>query len=75
MTDTEQTLSETEQLLKDIEAYCTAMGIAETTFGKKAVKDGRFCQRIRDGGRTWPETIERIRKYMADNPPRQDAAE
>ena len=51
-------------LLDSISAFCRASGIAESTFGRRAVNDGKFVSRLRDGARITPETLERISAYM-----------
>lgn len=60
------------QLLAEIETYCEAAGIAETTFGRKALNDGKVVGRLKAGGRVWPETAERARQFMAKNPPQPE---
>ena len=35
-------------LLADIEAFCRVQGIAESTFGRQVVNDGKFVGRLRD---------------------------
>jgi hypothetical protein len=39
--------------------------MAESTFGRRAVNDGKFVARLRDGARVTPETLERVNKFMA----------
>ena len=34
-------------LLADIEAFCRVQGIAESTFGRQVVNDGKFVGRLR----------------------------
>jgi hypothetical protein len=55
-------------LLKEITDYCRAAGLAESTFGKLAVNDGKFVNRLREGGRITTHTLDRIRTFIADNP-------
>ena len=45
-------------LLEAITAFCQREKIAESTFGKLAVNDGKFVSRLRDGSRATPETWE-----------------
>ena len=52
-------------LIPEIDRFCERHGIAPTTFGLKAVNDGKLVERLRNGGRMWPETEERIRSYIA----------
>jgi hypothetical protein len=39
--------------------------MAESTFGRRAVNDGKFVARLRDGARITPETLERIASFMS----------
>ena len=36
-------------LIAQIEAFCRAEDIAESTFGRQAVNDGKFVGRLRNG--------------------------
>jgi hypothetical protein len=52
--------------------------MAESTFGRRAVNDGKFVARLRDGARVTPETLERVFNFMAKQgvaPPREATAE
>ena len=53
-----------ENLLREIEAYCRSEGIAESTFGRRAVNDGKFVSRLRSGKRITTETLERVRALI-----------
>ena len=52
-------------LLEDIDAFLADARIAEATFGTRAVNDGKFVARIRDGGNTTVSTIDKVRAYIA----------
>ncbi len=52
-------------LLDSIAEFCRRTGMAESTFGRRAVNDGKFVARLRDGARITPETLERVARYMA----------
>lgn len=54
-----------EDLLAEIAAFCKAEGMAETTFGRSAINDGKLVSRLRDGGRITTETLQRLRDFMA----------
>jgi hypothetical protein len=38
--------------------------MAESTFGRRAVNDGKFVSRLRDGARVTPETLQRVNQFM-----------
>ena len=56
-----------EQLLGEIADYCRSVGMAESTFGRRAVNDGKLVGRLRIGGRVTIETVERVRTFMAEH--------
>jgi hypothetical protein len=56
-----------QQLLQEIADYCRHSGLAESTFGRRAVNDGKLAQRLRNGGRITTETFDRIREFMENN--------
>ncbi|MGQ0543967.1 MAG: hypothetical protein ACT4P3_01360 [Betaproteobacteria bacterium] len=51
-------------LLGSISDFCRRNGMAESTFGRRAVNDGKFVARLRDGARVTPETLERVNQFM-----------
>jgi hypothetical protein len=54
-----------EALMRDITEYCRHAGMAESTFGRLAVNDGKLVNRLRLGGRLTTETEDRIRAFIA----------
>jgi hypothetical protein len=58
---------ESQVLLQEITGYCRKSGVAESTFGRLAVNDGKFVNRLRDGGRITTLTLERVRAYIAEH--------
>ncbi|MDX2202423.1 MAG: hypothetical protein NW223_06725 [Hyphomicrobiaceae bacterium] len=52
-------------LLEAIEVFCRHNAIAESTFGRRAVNDGKFVSRLRDGARVTAETLDRVATFMA----------
>src|SRR2546428_8278163 len=54
-------------LLGSISDFCRSTGMAESTFGRRAVNDGKFVARLRDGARVTPETLTRVNDFMAKN--------
>jgi len=74
----EELLGRATTLLDSIAAFCRQRGMAESTFGRRAVNDGKFVARLRDGARVTPETLERVFNFMAKQgvaPPREATAE
>lgn len=63
-----------DAILREISDYCRKAGMAETTFGRLAVNDGKLAQRLRYGGRITTDTLERLRAFMASHKPRAAAA-
>jgi hypothetical protein len=57
-----------DALLRDIAEYCRSAGIAESTFGRLAVNDGKLVGRLRLGGRVTTDTVERVRAFIAREP-------
>ena len=56
-----------QDLLQEIADYCRHSGLAESTFGRRAVNDGKLTARLRNGGRITTETLDRIRGFMQNN--------
>ena len=51
-------------LLDSIPSSAGARGWASSTFGRRAVNDGKFCFASRDGARITPETLERVSTFL-----------
>jgi hypothetical protein len=51
-------------LLGSISDFCRRTGMAESTFGRRAVNDGKFVSRLRDGARVTPETLNRVCDFI-----------
>ncbi|MDE0172586.1 MAG: hypothetical protein OYH76_21795 [Defluviicoccus sp.] len=54
-------------LVDEIESYCREAGIAESTFGRIVVNDGKFVGRLRDGKNVTTATVERVRRFLHEN--------
>ena len=54
-----------DAILQEISDFCRQTGLAESTFGRRAVNDGKLASRLRNGGRITTETLDRIRGFMA----------
>ena len=58
-------MSTVVDLLAEIDVFLRDEGVAETTFGRRAVNDGKFVARLRNGKGVTVATVERVRAYMA----------
>lgn len=58
-----------QDFLSEAKAYCDARGIKLTTLSRYAVDDKELFPRLERGGQCYPRTIDRVRHYMAQNPP------
>src|SRR5690349_11896389 len=58
-----------DKIVREIASYCQKTGLAESTFGRLAINDGKLVARLRDGGRITTTTLDRLRAFMAENPP------
>ncbi len=54
-------------MLGSISDFCQRTGMAESTFGRRAVNDGKFVSRLRDGARVTPETLQRVNLFISKN--------
>ncbi len=61
------------ELIEMIAGYCRDAGMAESTFGRRTVNDGKLVNRIRDGGQIGQQTLERIARFIAEHPPQASA--
>jgi hypothetical protein len=55
-------------LLSRVTAYCRDARMAETTFGRRPVNDGKLVSRLRNGRTVSMRTAERVEAFVADNP-------
>jgi len=51
-------------ILEEIDAFMAETGIGGFRFGMLAIKNGRLVERLRSGGRIWPDTEERVREFI-----------
>jgi SAM-dependent methyltransferase len=56
----------TEALLREISDYCRRVGMAESTFGRLAVNDGKLVSRLRTGASVTIDTMERVRSFIGE---------
>ncbi len=57
-------MSDTQTLLAEIERYIAAAEIAPSTFGQRAVKDGKLVKRLKSGRSVTLETASAIRRFI-----------
>ena len=60
-------MDERQQLLAAIDEFCGRAEMAPTTFGRKALGDGRFVDRLRDGRQVRAATLDRVRRFLVEN--------
>ncbi len=58
-------VEENRALIDEIESYCRFAGIAESTFGRQAVNDGKLVGRLREGKGVTTTTVARVRHFMS----------
>lgn len=63
-----------DALLGEIESFCRRSGMAESTFGRRAVNDGKLCVRLRGGKGVTLDTAQKIRTFIEQQqgPSRRD---
>ncbi len=54
-------------LIDSILAFCKQKKMAESTFGRRAVNDGKFVPGLRNGSGITPETWERVAKFISSD--------
>src|SRR6266853_2338124 len=54
-----------DQILSQIAEFCRRADMAESTFGRRAVNDGKLVHRLREGKRITIDTLDRIQAYIA----------
>jgi hypothetical protein len=59
-----------EALLRDISEFCRRSHMAESTFGRLAVNDGKLVSRLRLGGRVTTDTVDRVHAFIERTPQR-----
>lgn len=56
----------TDELIRRIEDHCRRTGIAESTFGRLTVNDGKLVDRLRAGKSITLATLARVEKALAE---------
>ncbi len=58
---------DTASLMPEISEFCRRVGLAESTFGRLAINDGKLMSRLRTGGRVTSQTLARVQAFMKDD--------
>src|SRR6201991_4894668 len=58
-----------DEILARITEFCRQADMAESTFGRRAVNDGKLVARLREGKRITIDTLDRIQAYIAASTP------
>lgn len=59
---------DTQNLVERIRAYCKAHKMAPTTFGNRAVNDGKLVSRLEAGRTVTLSTLAKIERVLAGKP-------
>ncbi len=60
-------MKESAKLVREIERFCGQMGMAESTFGRQVVNDGKFVSRLREGKGVTVATVDKVRQFISKN--------
>jgi CHASE3 domain sensor protein len=60
-------------LIDEIDAFLEEFGIGDHRFGMLATKNGRLLERLRAGGRLYPDVERKIRDFMRDERDRRQS--
>src|SRR3954469_25081830 len=58
-----------DEILSQITDFCRKADMAESTFGRRAVNDGKLVHRLREGKRITLDTLNRIQAFIAASMP------
>jgi hypothetical protein len=59
-------MTDQEKLLAEIDAFLGPRTMAESTFGRLAVNDGKFVGRLRAGADLRTRTMARVREFICE---------
>jgi SAM-dependent methyltransferase len=59
-------MTDAEILLAQIDDACRRLRIAQTTFGRLSVNDGKFVNRLQQGGKVTLQTVDRVHRFIAE---------
>src|ERR1700712_4833406 len=58
-----------DEILSQIADFCRQVDMAESTFGRRPVNDGKLVHRLREGKRITIDTLDRIQAFIAASTP------
>ena len=61
-------MEDNRDIIERIEAYCRRYGIAESTFGRLSINDGKLVGRLRKGGSITMRTFRAVETYLSKEP-------
>lgn len=64
-----------DEFKQRVEAYLEATGMKPTVFGMRALNSPNFISRLRAGADIKLDTVDRVYRWMAENPPEAQEAE
>jgi tRNA-dihydrouridine synthase len=53
-----------EEILGEVERFLSSQQLGPSTFGRAALGDPNFVRELREGRRIWPDTAEKVRRFM-----------
>lgn len=59
----------TDDIIRELESYAEMVGLSPATVTSRAVSNSRLYERMKAGGSCSLKTADRVRSYMAANPP------
>lgn len=57
-------MEDNRDIIERIEAHCLRQGIAESTFGRLSVNDGKLVSRLRSGSSITMRTFRALEAYL-----------
>ncbi|MEE2745667.1 MAG: hypothetical protein VX617_02175 [Pseudomonadota bacterium] len=68
-------MKQIDSLISEIEEFCHTNDVAESTFGRLAVNDGKFVARLRAGKGVTIRTVEKVRNFIFHHIDKQSGRE
>jgi len=65
---------QTHSITSEIKEHADKLGIAPATLTSRAVQNSRLYRHLEEGGDCTTRTVNRIRQWIAENPPAEEKA-